>query len=91
MRPETAQVACEVDAMNRRFALKATIAAGALAVVSACTPADTGNDIVDIAASNRRASAAVVEILVPRSLERRSNCDHPAVDCWASGRHRSDS
>lgn len=37
--------------MNRRFALKATIAAAALATVSAC--ASTGsNDIVDVAAAN---------------------------------------
>lgn len=38
--------------MNRRFALKATIAAGALAAIAACTPADMGDDIVDVAASN---------------------------------------
>lgn len=38
--------------MKRRFALKATIAAGALAVIAACTPADMGDDIVDVAASN---------------------------------------
>ncbi len=48
--------------MNRRFALKATIAAGALAVVSACTPADTGNDIVDIAASNGNFNTLVAAV-----------------------------
>ena len=48
--------------MNRRFALKASIAAGALAIVSACTPADTGNDIVDIAASNGNFNTLVAAI-----------------------------
>ena len=37
--------------MNRRFALKATIAAGALAALAACS-SDMGDDIVDVAASN---------------------------------------
>ena len=37
--------------MNRRFALKATIAAAALATVSACASTG-GNDIVDVAAAN---------------------------------------
>jgi len=37
--------------MNRRFALKATIAAAALATVSACA-GKGGNDIVDVAAAN---------------------------------------
>ena len=48
--------------MNRRFALKATIAAGALAAISACTPADTGNDIVDIAASNGNFNTLVAAV-----------------------------
>lgn len=48
--------------MNRRFALKASIAAGALAIVSACTPADTGNDIVDIAASNGNFNTLVAAV-----------------------------
>ena len=37
--------------MNRRFALKATIAAAALATVSGCASTG-GNDIVDVAAAN---------------------------------------
>ena len=48
--------------MNRRFALKATIAAGALAIVSACSPANTGNDIVDIAASNGNFNTLVAAV-----------------------------
>lgn len=48
--------------MNRRFALKASIAAGAMAIVSACTPADTGNDIVDIAASNGNFNTLVAAV-----------------------------
>lgn len=48
--------------MNRRFALKATIAAGALAAISACTPADTGSDIVDIAASNGNFNTLVAAV-----------------------------
>lgn len=38
--------------MNRRSALKVTVAAGLLAVVAACAPMDAGDDIVDIAAAN---------------------------------------
>ncbi len=48
--------------MNRRFALKSTIAAGALAFIAACTPADQGNDIVDIAASNEDFSTLVAAV-----------------------------
>lgn len=48
--------------MNRRFALKATIAAGAMAAIAACTPADTGSDIVDIAASNGNFNTLVAAV-----------------------------
>lgn len=48
--------------MNRRFALKSTIAAGALAFIAACTPADQGDDIVDIAASNEDFSTLVAAV-----------------------------
>lgn len=42
--------------MNRRFALKSAVAAGALAIVTACAPADQGPDIVDIAVANENLS-----------------------------------
>ena len=48
--------------MNRRFALKATIAAGALAAIAACAPADKGGDIVDIAAGNEDFSTLVAAV-----------------------------
>ncbi|MEM6889934.1 MAG: fasciclin domain-containing protein [Pseudomonadota bacterium] len=48
--------------MNRRFALKSAIAASVLAVVSACTPADTGPDIVDIAVANENLSTLVAAL-----------------------------
>jgi len=48
--------------MNRRFALKSSLAAGALAVVSACTPADTGSDIVDIAAADGNFTTLVAAV-----------------------------
>jgi len=48
--------------MNRRFTLKACLAAGALAVVGACTPADQGSDIVDIAASNGNFNTLVAAV-----------------------------
>ena len=48
--------------MNRRFALKATIAAGALAAISACSQTDTGSDIVDIAASNGNFNTLVAAV-----------------------------
>ncbi|MFK7869001.1 MAG: fasciclin domain-containing protein [Roseobacter sp.] len=48
--------------MNRRFALKSTIAAGVLAAVSACTPADTGSDIVDIAAADGNFTTLVAAV-----------------------------
>jgi uncharacterized surface protein with fasciclin (FAS1) repeats len=48
--------------MNRRFALKSAIAATALAAVTACAPANTGNDIVDIAASNGNFNTLVAAV-----------------------------
>ena len=48
--------------MNRRFALKSTIAAGALAAIAACTPADTGSDIVDIAAADGNFTTLVAAV-----------------------------
>ncbi len=48
--------------MKRRFALKAAAAAGLLAAVAACAPMDTGNDIVDIAASNSDFSTLVAAV-----------------------------
>jgi uncharacterized surface protein with fasciclin (FAS1) repeats len=48
--------------MNRRFALKSTIAAGLLTAISACTPADTGNDIVDIAAADGNFTTLVAAV-----------------------------
>ncbi|WP_227270329.1 fasciclin domain-containing protein [Roseobacter weihaiensis] len=48
--------------MNRRFALKATIAAGALATIAACGQTDPGNDIVDIAAANGNFNTLVAAI-----------------------------
>ena len=48
--------------MNRRFALKATIAAAALAAMAACSQTDKGNDIVDIAASNGNFNTLVAAV-----------------------------
>ncbi|WP_300031320.1 fasciclin domain-containing protein [uncultured Roseobacter sp.] len=48
--------------MNRRFALKSAIAAGALAAIAACTPADTGSDIVDIAAADGNFTTLVAAV-----------------------------
>ena len=48
--------------MKRRFALKAAAAAGLLAAVAACAPMDTGDDIVDIAASNPDFSTLVAAV-----------------------------
>lgn len=48
--------------MNRRSALKATAAAGLLAFAAACAPMDTGDDIVDIAASNPDFSTLVAAV-----------------------------
>ena len=48
--------------MKRRFALKAAAAAGLLAAVAACAPMETGDDIVDIAASNPNFSTLVAAV-----------------------------
>lgn len=48
--------------MNRRFALKATLAATALAALTACAPAEKGSDIVDIAASNGNFNTLVAAV-----------------------------
>lgn len=48
--------------MNRRFALKATLAAGALATVSACADIGGGKDIVDVAASNGNFNTLVAAV-----------------------------
>ncbi|MEM9638306.1 MAG: fasciclin domain-containing protein [Pseudomonadota bacterium] len=48
--------------MNRRSALKATLAAGALAALTACAPAQQGSDIVDIAASNGNFNTLVAAV-----------------------------
>ncbi|MBS9716061.1 fasciclin domain-containing protein [Pseudohalocynthiibacter aestuariivivens] len=49
--------------MNRRFALKATLFAGAAALITACAPMiDDGDDIVDIAASNDDFSTLVAAV-----------------------------
>ena len=48
--------------MNRRFALKATAFAAVAATVTACTPMDDGDDIVDIAASNDDFSTLVAAV-----------------------------
>lgn len=48
--------------MNRRFALKATLAASALATVSACAHLGGGDDIVDIAASNGNFNTLVAAV-----------------------------
>ncbi|WP_299670876.1 fasciclin domain-containing protein [uncultured Roseobacter sp.] len=48
--------------MNRRSALKATLAAGALAALTACAPADQGSDIVDIAAANGNFNTLVAAV-----------------------------
>ncbi|MBW4706611.1 fasciclin domain-containing protein [Roseobacter sp. YSTF-M11] len=48
--------------MNRRFALKATVAAGLLAGLTACAPADQGSDIVDIAAANGNFTTLVAAV-----------------------------
>ena len=48
--------------MNRRFALKATAFAALAAVAAACTPMDSGDDIVDIAASNDDFSTLVAAV-----------------------------
>lgn len=48
--------------MNRRFALKSLIAAGAVAAVAACTPMNSEPDIVDIAAGNPDFSTLVAAV-----------------------------
>lgn len=48
--------------MNRRFSLKAMVGAAALAIVAACAPLDSGDDIVDIAASNDDFSTLVAAV-----------------------------
>ena len=48
--------------MNRRFALKATLAAAALATIAACAPRDQGSDIVDIAAADGNFTTLVAAI-----------------------------
>ncbi|UWR23683.1 fasciclin domain-containing protein [Sulfitobacter sp. S190] len=48
--------------MKRRFALKATIAAAALGALTACAPANTGSDIVDIAAADGNFSTLVAAV-----------------------------
>ncbi len=48
--------------MNRRFALKSMIAAGAVAAVAACTPMTSEPDIVDIAAGNPDFSTLVAAV-----------------------------
>lgn len=48
--------------MNRRSALKATAATAMLVVIAACGQRDTGDDIVDVAASNPDFSTLVAAI-----------------------------
>ena len=48
--------------MNRRFALKLTAGAVAIAVIAACAPMDDGDDIVDIAAGNENFSTLVAAV-----------------------------
>ena len=48
--------------MNRRFALKATFGAAALALAAACAPMDQEQDIVDIAAGNEDFSTLVAAV-----------------------------
>ncbi|WP_299962426.1 fasciclin domain-containing protein [uncultured Roseobacter sp.] len=48
--------------MKRRFALKATLAAAGLAALTACVPADQGDDIVDIAAANGNFNTLVAAV-----------------------------
>ncbi|WP_299404085.1 fasciclin domain-containing protein [uncultured Roseobacter sp.] len=48
--------------MNRRFALKATLAGAALAALTACAPAEQGSDIVDIAASDGNFTTLVAAV-----------------------------
>jgi uncharacterized surface protein with fasciclin (FAS1) repeats len=48
--------------MNRRFALKATLAATALATLSACADFGGGKDIVDVAASNGNFNTLVAAV-----------------------------
>lgn len=48
--------------MKRRIALKSIAAAGLLAALTACAPADRGNDIVDIAASDPNFSTLVAAV-----------------------------
>ena len=48
--------------MNRRSILTATAALGMAAIVSACAPATTSNDIVDIASSNDDFSTLVAAV-----------------------------
>lgn len=48
--------------MKRRSMLTATAALGIAAIVSACAPAGTGNDIVDIAAGNDDFSTLVAAV-----------------------------
>ncbi|MEM1065862.1 MAG: fasciclin domain-containing protein [Pseudomonadota bacterium] len=55
--------------MNRRFALKATALAAVAALVTACAPADDGDDIVDIAASNEDFSTLVAAVTAAGLVE----------------------
>jgi uncharacterized surface protein with fasciclin (FAS1) repeats len=48
--------------MNRRSLITATAALGMAAIVSACAPADTGNDIVSIASGNDDFSTLVAAV-----------------------------
>lgn len=48
--------------MNRRFALKATLAATALATISACAQIGGGDDIVDVAAANGNFNTLVAAV-----------------------------
>ena len=48
--------------MNRRFSFKAIAGAAALAIVAACAPMKSGDDIVDIAASNDDFSTLVAAV-----------------------------
>lgn len=48
--------------MNRRSLIKGTLAAGALAALTACAQQDQGNDIIDIAAANGNFTTLVAAI-----------------------------
>lgn len=48
--------------MNRRFALKSTIAAAGLAIAAACAPMGSEPDIVDIAATNGNFNTLVAAV-----------------------------